>query len=94
MATERVLVTIRGEGMKKGKKWGVGGGKNIVVIERFLVATQMWWPKTFQLPCYYGDQKPFIHHAIMAIESLSITMWVATKNISISMPPWWLKTFW
>jgi hypothetical protein len=42
MATERVLVTIRGEGMKKGKKWGVGGGKNIVVIERFLVATQMW----------------------------------------------------
>jgi hypothetical protein len=42
MAIERVSVTIKGEGMKKGKKWGVGGGKNIVVIERFLVATQMW----------------------------------------------------
>jgi hypothetical protein len=42
MAIERVLVTIKGEGMKKGKKQGVEGGEDIVVIERFLIATQMW----------------------------------------------------
>jgi hypothetical protein len=48
MATEKVLVAIKG-GNKEGKKTGGWGeGKDIVLIERFSIAAQLWQPKTFQ----------------------------------------------
>jgi hypothetical protein len=40
MATERVLVAIKGRESEEGRKnGGWGEGKNIVVIERFSVTT-------------------------------------------------------
>jgi hypothetical protein len=47
MVTKKVLVTIRGGGSKEGKNGGWGEGKDIVVIQRFLITTWAWRPKTF-----------------------------------------------
>ncbi len=48
MATKKVLVTIKRASKERKKSrvgWGVGVGKHIVVIERFLVEflVTIWW---------------------------------------------------
>jgi hypothetical protein len=45
MAIEKVLATIKGRKVKKGKKWGVGGwgeGKHIMATKRFFITTCTW----------------------------------------------------
>jgi hypothetical protein len=49
MVTKRVLIAIKGEKQRREKKQEVGEGKNIVMIERFSVATRAWRSKAFQL---------------------------------------------
>jgi hypothetical protein len=65
---ERVSVAIKGGEQRRGKKWGWGKGKNIMVSKKFLIATWACQLKTFQSPLDCGNQKPFGHHTWVATE--------------------------
>ncbi len=101
MVTDKVLVAIKGNESKEGRKnRGRGEGKDIVVIKRFSITTRvwqlknfqlprdLWWPKTFQSPSDYGNQKPFGSHMRMATKKISFTIVACLLNLIVIQWHW------